>query len=155
MFSKEEKSALNHSFWNEIKNRMKKSSSQLQRRVNWVQYPNHLKHTYLRLVFDKEKAAVCYDIQFKDEEIRVLFWEQLIELKTLINDTMGVSTILKAKRVVLLAWGENKKDVVFKSIESEITQNITASFLQKHKNTTFVLDKGVSFNAAKIFSVDG
>ena len=51
---------------------------------------------------------------------------------------MGVSTILKAKRVVLLAWGENKKDVVFKSIESEITQNITASFLQKHKNTTFV-----------------
>tara|TARA_B100000674_G_scaffold451354_1_gene422044 strand:- start:176 stop:640 length:465 start_codon:yes stop_codon:yes gene_type:complete len=93
MFSKEEKSALNHSFWNEFKNSMKKSSSQLQRRVNWVQYPTHLRHTYLRLIFDQEKAAVCYDIQFKDEEIRVLFWEQLIELRTLIENNMGVSTI--------------------------------------------------------------
>ena len=64
--------------------------------------------------------------------------------------TMGVSTILKAKRVVLLAWGENKRDVVFKSIESEISQNITASFLQKHKNTTFVLDNGSSSQLTRI-----
>ncbi|MEC7479032.1 MAG: glucosamine-6-phosphate deaminase, partial [Bacteroidota bacterium] len=64
--------------------------------------------------------------------------------------TMGVSTILKAKRVVLLAWGENKRDVVFKSIESDISQNITASFLQKHKNTTFVLDNGSSSQLTRI-----
>ena len=93
MFSKEEKSALNQSFWTEFKNSMKKSSTQLQRRVNWLQYPTHLKHTYLRLVFDQEEAAVCYDIQFKDEEIRALFWDQLIELKTLIDHNMGVSTL--------------------------------------------------------------
>lgn len=93
MFSKEEKSALNHSFWKEFKDGMKKSSSQVQRRVNWLHYPTHLKYTYLRLVFDQHEAAVCYDIQFKDEEIRFLFWDQLIELKTLINQSMGVSTI--------------------------------------------------------------
>ena len=93
MFSKEEKSALNQSFWTEFKNSMKKSSTQLQRRVNWLQYPTHLKHTYLRLVFDQEEAAVCYDIQFKDEEIRALFWDQLIELKTLLNQSMGHPTI--------------------------------------------------------------
>ena len=61
-------------------------------------------------------------------------------LKTAI--TMGVSTILKAKRIVLIAWGENKSEMVFKSIESEISQNVTASFLQTHKNATFVLDNG-------------
>jgi len=72
--------------------------------------------------------------------------------------TMGVSTILSAKRIVLLAWGENKKDVVYESIESSITQNITASFLQKHNNTTFVLDEGSSSRITRIDSpwlVDG
>lgn len=66
--------------------------------------------------------------------------------------TMGVSTILNAKRIVLLAWGENKKDVVYESIESSISQNITASFLQKHNNTTFVLDKGSSSKLTRIDS---
>lgn len=65
--------------------------------------------------------------------------------------TMGVSTILKAKRIVLIAWGENKSEMVFKSIESEISQNVTASFLQTHKNATFVLDKG---SASKLTKVD-
>ena len=72
--------------------------------------------------------------------------------------TMGVSTILSAKRIVLLAWGENKKDVVYESIESSISQNVTASFLQKHNNTTFVLDKGSSSRITRIDSpwlVDG
>lgn len=72
--------------------------------------------------------------------------------------TMGVSTILSAKRIVLLAWGENKKDVVYESIESSISQNITASFLQKHNNTTFVLDEGSSSRITRIDSpwlVDG
>ena len=72
--------------------------------------------------------------------------------------TMGVSTILSAKRIVLLAWGENKKDVVYESVESSISQNITASFLQKHNNTTFVLDEGSSSRITRIDSpwlVDG
>ena len=72
--------------------------------------------------------------------------------------TMGVSTILSAKRIVLLAWGENKKNVVYESIESSISQNITASFLQKHNNTTFVLDEGSSSRITRIDSpwlVDG
>ncbi len=92
MFSKEEKSALNHSFWNEFKKSMKKSSTKVQKRINWINYPTHLKHTYLRLVFDEKEAALCYDIQFKDEEIRTLFWDQLKELKTIIDNSMGVPT---------------------------------------------------------------
>jgi glucosamine-6-phosphate deaminase len=55
--------------------------------------------------------------------------------------TMGVNTIRKSKRIVLLAWGQNKSLVIKKSIEDEIDSNLSASFLQKHKNVTFVLDK--------------
>ena len=64
--------------------------------------------------------------------------------------TMGISTILNAKRIVLLAWGENKKDVVFKAVEKEITPNLPASFLQNHDNITFVLDKNSSSDLTRI-----
>ena len=55
--------------------------------------------------------------------------------------TMGINTIKRSKRVVLLAWGQNKALAIKESIEGEIDSNFPASFLQKHKNVTFVLDK--------------
>ena len=64
--------------------------------------------------------------------------------------TMGISTILNAKRIVLLAWGENKKDVISKAVEKEITPNLPASFLQNHDNITFVLDKSSSSDLTRI-----
>lgn len=55
--------------------------------------------------------------------------------------TMGISTIKKAKRVVLLAWGEGKASVVQRTIEGEISAQVPATYLQHHQNATFVLDK--------------
>ena len=55
--------------------------------------------------------------------------------------TMGISTIKKAKRVVLLAWGEGKALVVQQTIEGEITSQVPATYLQEHSNATFVLDR--------------
>ena len=63
---------------------------------------------------------------------------------------MGISTILNAKRIVLIAWGENKKDVISKAVEKEITPNLPASFLQNHDNITFVLDKSSSTDLTRI-----
>jgi glucosamine-6-phosphate deaminase len=55
--------------------------------------------------------------------------------------TMGVSTIMHAKRVVLLAWGQNKASIIKKTIQGEISSEIPATFLQNHENVTFVLDE--------------
>lgn len=55
--------------------------------------------------------------------------------------TMGVGTIMKAKRVVLMAWGENKAEIVRQAVEEDVTDRISASFLQEHENATFVVDK--------------
>ena len=55
--------------------------------------------------------------------------------------TMGVSTILKSKRIVLMAWGQNKATVIKKTIQGEITSEVPATFLQNHSNATFVLDQ--------------
>ncbi|MEM6315234.1 MAG: glucosamine-6-phosphate deaminase, partial [Planctomycetota bacterium] len=54
--------------------------------------------------------------------------------------TMGVSTILGAKRVVLMGFGEHKAPVVRKAVEGEVDAQIAASFLQDHPNARFVLD---------------
>ena len=63
--------------------------------------------------------------------------------------TMGIRTILSAKRIVLLAWGHKKSNVISKSIEGEIDFNYPASFLQKHNNTTFILDNESSAQLIK------
>ena len=64
--------------------------------------------------------------------------------------TMGINTIRKSKRIVLLAWGQNKSMVIKKSIEDEIDSNLSASFLQKHKNVTFVLDHNSASELTRI-----
>ncbi len=89
MLSKEEKSTLNHQFWGQFKKLMKPCLSSDQKQINWLNYPTHLKHTYLRLVFDSNGASLCYDVQFRDEEIRALYWEQLEELRSVINTHMN------------------------------------------------------------------
>ncbi len=54
--------------------------------------------------------------------------------------TMGVGTILDARQVLLMAFGEHKAAIVKRSVEGEITNVVAASFLQKHQNARFVLD---------------
>ncbi|HET7898378.1 MAG TPA: PIG-L family deacetylase, partial [Flavisolibacter sp.] len=55
--------------------------------------------------------------------------------------TMGVGTVLKAKRIVLLAWGERKAGIIKKAVEGPVTEFIPASYLQGHSNVEFVLDE--------------
>lgn len=66
--------------------------------------------------------------------------------------TMGIRTIRKSKRIVLMAWGNNKSLVVQKAIEGEIDSNIPSSFLQKHNNVTFVLDESASEHLTRVKS---
>lgn len=54
--------------------------------------------------------------------------------------TAGISTILKAKKIILLGWG-NKANIIAKSVEGEVTEHIPASILQQHNDCTFVIDE--------------
>ena len=54
--------------------------------------------------------------------------------------TMGVGTILKARKVVLMAWGENKASIVQQAVEGPETESISASFLQSHPQARFLLN---------------
>ena len=54
--------------------------------------------------------------------------------------SMGIRTILEARRVVLMAWGQHKAAIVRAAVEGEVSTQVTASFLQEHDNALFVLD---------------
>src|SRR5436305_14263502 len=58
--------------------------------------------------------------------------------------TMGVGTILEARKIVILAFGEHKAALVQRAVEEEMTDAIAASFLQTHPDTTFILDRAAA-----------
>ncbi len=64
--------------------------------------------------------------------------------------TMGVGSILDARRVVLMAFGEAKAKVAASAIEGEITATIAASFLQRHPDATVYLDEGAAASLSRL-----
>ncbi len=64
--------------------------------------------------------------------------------------TMGINTILKAKKVRVLAWGEGKAHVLKRTIEGVATEEVPASFLQNHKDAHFILDEAAGAELTRI-----
>ena len=64
--------------------------------------------------------------------------------------TMGVGTIMDAKRIILMAWGEGKSHIIKKAVEGPITDSIPATYLQNHPNAEVVLDEGSSAQLTRI-----
>ena len=63
--------------------------------------------------------------------------------------TMGVGQIMRAKRVVLLAWGEHKAHIIQEAIEGPVTAEVPASYLQGHQNVQFILDESAASELAR------
>ncbi|MEP7256539.1 MAG: glucosamine-6-phosphate deaminase, partial [Ferruginibacter sp.] len=55
--------------------------------------------------------------------------------------TMGISTILKSKKIILMAWGQTKAPVIKKAVEEDDTEDVPASLLQNHDDCVFVIDE--------------
>ncbi len=64
--------------------------------------------------------------------------------------TMGVGTILRARKVVLMAWGENKADIVREAVEGPETEAVSASFLQSHADARFVIDEPAAKSLTRV-----
>ncbi|PUZ29554.1 glucosamine-6-phosphate deaminase [Chitinophaga parva] len=55
--------------------------------------------------------------------------------------SMGIGTIMKSKKIILLAWGSHKARIVARSVEGASSESVPASLLQQHPNTKFVVDE--------------
>ncbi len=64
--------------------------------------------------------------------------------------TMGVGSIFKAKKILLMAWGEGKSGVIKKTVEEPISDTIPATYLQKHPDVTVILDDASSAELTRV-----
>ena len=64
--------------------------------------------------------------------------------------TIGISTILSAKRIILMAWGEDKAPAVKQIVEGSITPSCPATYLQRHENISFFLDESAAEQLTRV-----
>ncbi len=63
--------------------------------------------------------------------------------------TAGISTIMKARRIILMGWGF-KAPVIAKSVEGPVTEQVPASLLQQHNDCLFVIDDQAASELTRI-----
>ena len=86
MLSKEEAKNMRVEFWSRLEDQMSKIRNPHGSKVNWMNYNTGIRHLYFRMEADQEGARLCIDLQFADEGIRELYFEQFQEFKNLLND---------------------------------------------------------------------
>ena len=90
MLSKEELKEKNSTFWNNFRKVMNNESSVSGRQINWINYPTDVKDIYVRMEVDSKGVSLCFDIQPKSDSIREILWEQMTELKAVMESEMGI-----------------------------------------------------------------
>ena len=64
--------------------------------------------------------------------------------------TMGVDTILKSRKIYLMAWGDSKADIICRAAEGQISETLPASFMQSHNNASFCVDLAAASQLTRI-----
>ena len=64
--------------------------------------------------------------------------------------TMGIGTILSARKVYVMAWGENKADIIRQTVEDKMSDTLPASYLQLHSNATICVDLAAAAHLTRI-----
>src|SRR5277367_6124075 len=64
--------------------------------------------------------------------------------------TMGVKTILQARRIVIMAFGEHKAAIVARAVEGDVSAEVPATYLQDHENCLMVLDQAAASQLTRI-----
>jgi glucosamine-6-phosphate deaminase len=64
--------------------------------------------------------------------------------------TMGIATILAAKKIFLMAWGDDKAQMIKETVEGKVSDVIPASYLQVHNDTRVALDLSAASNLTRI-----
>lgn len=88
--------------------------------------------------FDSNTHVI--DLDSSTREANARFFENLDEVPTQAI-TMGISTIMKSKEILLLISGEGKREAVSNLLDGEITENFPASVLKRHPNVIIIADE--------------
>ena len=97
MLSKEALKEKNSQFWTDFRKSMNKVTSVSGRQINWINYPSSVKDVYVRMEVDANGVRLCFDVQPKDDGVRAIIWEQMTELKALMQTEMGIDADFNEK----------------------------------------------------------
>ena len=100
--------------------------------------------------YEKSRTRLV-QLSLNSRKVQSKFFSQEKEVPTMAI-TMGIGTIMKAKKIVVMAWGENKAEVIQKVVEGEDTELIPASLLQAHPNIEVVIDEFAGDKLARVES---
>ncbi len=64
--------------------------------------------------------------------------------------TMGINTVMGAKRIILMAWSEDKANIVKRIVEGNVSEQVPASYLQAHPNIEVVIDEGAASQLTRV-----
>ncbi|MCH2225961.1 MAG: DUF4268 domain-containing protein [Crocinitomicaceae bacterium] len=92
MLSKEALKERNTTFWNEFRKQMRGVKSSNGKGINWINYPTGVKDVYLRMQTSGKGCVLSFEIQPKDDGVRSILWEQMTELKRVMENEMGPAT---------------------------------------------------------------
>lgn len=140
MYSKEELKQLKTDFWNQFKLHMQKKRSSNGRRMNWLTYPSEVKDVYIRVDADGKGARLTFDIQGKDAGVRAILWEQLHELKIVMEQEMGTDGV----------WIENASTSIVSDFNRIVWERPDLNFykIEDHPEIiTFLADRLIHFDA--------
>lgn len=96
--------------------------------------------------FDKETH--CVDLTESTIEANKRFFASADDVPKQAY-TMGIGTIMKAKKILVVVSGEDKADIVAKAFYGEVTPQVPASILQFHQDVTVVLDEAAASKLPK------
>ena len=100
MYSKEEAKKLKQEFWTAYGQYMALTPSADGERVNWVNYKTGIKHLYFRMDATNKVVTIAVEMTHPDAGIRQLMYDQFLELKNVLHDTLEEEWIFVCSIVV-------------------------------------------------------
>ncbi|HET9010673.1 MAG TPA: PIG-L family deacetylase, partial [Gemmatimonadaceae bacterium] len=96
---------------------------------------------------DSRTRVVHLDAVTRRDAAADFFGEEFVPKEAV---TMGVATIMEAREIAILATGEHKAAIVKRAVEGEVSLSVAATFLQRHPDTTFYVDKAAGAALTRI-----
>ncbi len=89
MYSRQEAAQIKQAFWTSFGSYMAPVPSADGEKLNWINYKTGEKHLYFKMNADNKEASIGIFLTHPDQGVRDLYYEQLVELKFLLEATIG------------------------------------------------------------------
>jgi glucosamine-6-phosphate deaminase len=96
---------------------------------------------------DSKTRLITLDKVTRTDAASNFFGEEHVPRRAI---TMGVGTILSARKIFLMAWGEGKAPIIKRTVEGKVTESVPATYLQDHDDAVVILDSAASEKLTRI-----